>query len=65
MCHRSSSYVPNYLRSLFSILKYMNILKLQIAGDLKKAFESGLQICGIEDGQIQWLGDKVQWANYQ
>jgi len=43
----------------------MNILNIQLASNLKRAFEAGLVISGVEDGQILWLGDKVQWANYQ
>ena len=42
----------------------MNILKIQLASDLKKAFESGLQISGVEEGKILWIGDSVQWSNY-
>lgn len=43
----------------------MNILKIQSVKNLKRAFEAGLIISGIEEGQILWLGNKVQWANYQ
>jgi hypothetical protein len=42
----------------------MNILNIQLASNLKKAFNAGLVISGVEEGQIQWIGDSVQWSNY-
>ena len=42
----------------------MNILNIQLASDLKKAFACGLQISGVEEGKILWMGDSVQWSNY-
>ena len=42
-----------------------NKLRVQNASIYKKAFEAGLSLCGVEDGQPQWIGTKVQFANAQ
>jgi len=42
----------------------MNILKVQTASYYKSAFSNGLTLTGVEYGQPQWLGDNVQWSNF-
>jgi hypothetical protein len=39
----------------------MNILHIQISGDLKRAFAAGLIMAGVEDNQILWLGTQEQF----
>jgi hypothetical protein len=42
----------------------MSILKIQSVSTMKQAFDCGLVISGVENGQIQWLGDNVAWSNF-
>lgn len=35
----------------------MNKLNIQKASDLKKAFSLNLVMCGVENGEILWLGN--------
>ena len=41
-----------------------NILHIQKASNLKKAFELNLVISGIEEGEILWLGNGKDLNNY-
>lgn len=42
----------------------MNILKVQKASDLKRAFNLNLTISGVENGEILWLGNYKDLKNY-
>lgn len=43
----------------------MNKLSMRTADVFKRAFEAGLILVGVENDRLIWMGDKVQWANYQ
>jgi len=42
----------------------MNILKPLPAKYYKAGFENNLILVGVEEGQPQWMGNKVDWANF-
>lgn len=41
-----------------------NILHIQKVSNIKKAFELNLQICGVENGEILWLGNGKDLKTY-
>jgi len=42
----------------------LNILHIQKASNLKRAFELNLQITEVRDGEILWLGNGKDLKNY-
>ena len=38
-------------------------MKITTAKVLQDNFKAGLQICGEEDGELQWIGTDKQWEN--
>ena len=36
-------------------------MKITTASELQKNFKAGLQICGEEEGNLQWIGSKTDW----
>ena len=37
-------------------------MKITTASEIQKNFKAGLQICGEEEGNLQWIGANKQWA---
>jgi len=40
-------------------------MKLRTAAEIQNNFKAGLQICGEEDGELQWIGSKKEWEKYE